>query len=240
MVKGMKTKEEAAVSGSASLGKAALNGMKSKLSAKSGKKVADNVVSGLNGGLLSGSSKVSETAKHVAMMAYKSAKKALAIHSPSKKFAELGEYTDAGFIEGLMSGENGIYRDVMSRAIQEMSDLINSDLDAEPTIRPVMDLTEIQNGVGSIGRMIDGCAISGSNDLARAAARGMAGYSEWREGSTLDAIKRLQDTLSGFLERPGIEQHNTFSITGNDPREIANEVSHILQQQVERRGAAWA
>lgn len=243
MVKGMAAKERVAMNGSASLGKSALDGMKSKLSAKSGKKVAKNVVNGLNDGLLNGSSKVSETARQVAMMAYESAKKALAIHSPSKKFAELGEYTDAGFVEGLTSGERGIYRkatDVMSRAIQEMSDIINSDLDTEPTIRPVMDLTEIQNGVGSIGRLIDGCAVSGSNDLARAAARGMAGYCGWRESAALDAIKRLQDTMSGLLDRPGIEQHNTFSITGNDPREIANEVSHILQQQVERRGAAWA
>ena len=34
-----------------------------------------------------------------------------------------------------------------------------------------------------------------------------------------------------------IENH--FSITGDNPKQIANEVSRILQRQVNRRNATW-
>jgi len=34
--------------------------------------------------------------------------------------------------------------------------------------------------------------------------------------------------------------NNTFNITGSNPKEIANEVSRIIQKQIERRDTAWA
>ena len=33
---------------------------------------------------------------------------------------------------------------------------------------------------------------------------------------------------------------NTFNISGDDPREIAEEVSRIIQQQIGRRNTVWA
>ena len=58
--------------------------------------------------------------------------------------------------------------------------------------------------------------------------------------STLNAIGKLQSTLSNLLSKPSIEQNNHFDIRGDNPKEIADEVSHILQKQVERRNATWA
>ena len=55
--------------------------------------------------------------------------------------------------------------------------------------------------------------------------------------SMLDQIKKLGNAMSGE-KNTTITNH--FSITGDNPREIANEVSRILQQQVERRDAVWA
>lgn len=243
LAKGMTSGNKTATDSSTSLGNATLKAMKGVLSEKAGKKVATNIVSGLSDGLLSGSAKIASVATQVAQTAYSSAKIALGIKSPSKKFAELGEYTNAGFVEGLLSGEKGIYKtvvSVMSRAIQEVSDAINSDIDAQPTIRPVMDLTDIQNGASSIGKIMDGYALAGSVSLAGVTAKDMNRYSTQMDDSALGAIRKLQDTLSSLLDRPSIEQHNVFSIAGSDPREIADEVSHILQQQVERKDATWA
>lgn len=243
LAKGITSKSNIAADSSASVGNTTLKAMKGVLSEKAGKKVATDIVSGLSNGLLSGTAKIASVATHVAQTAYSSAKIALGIKSPSKKFAELGEYTDAGFVEGLLSGEKGIYRtavDVMSRAIQEVSDAINSDMDVQPTIRPVMDLTDIQNGASSIGKIMDGYALAGSVSLAGITAKDMNRYGTQTDDSALGAIRKLQDTLTSLLDRPSIEQHNAFSIAGNDPMEIANKVSHILQQQVERKDATWA
>ena len=239
----LKVKKPTAEKESLDLGKATLKSVKKSISKKKGKKLAKNLVDGMSNGLTDHSSRVSKTAEEVALSAYRSAKKALGIKSPSKMFAKLGAYTDAGFIEGLASGEKDVCQtaaDIMGQAIKEASDLLQSDMDTEPTIRPVMDLTEIQNGVGSIGELMNDCGVSASAKLAGFAAGGIQKPGMSMEDKNAGAISRLQETLSNLLDKPAIEQHNTFTITGNDPRAIADEVSCILQKQVERRSAVWA
>ncbi len=225
------------------LSKDALGSISDVLSKTSGMNIADEVIKGLTEGFTNGASAVAIAAKNVARTAYMTARDTLGIRSPSKRFAELGEYADAGLEKGLVSGERGIYQtvaEVMEKAIREMSDRICSDMDMEPSIRPVMDLSEIQNGACAIGGMLNGYDVSGSVNLAAIAAEGMENYGRLADDETLNAIHKLQKTLSGILEKPSIEQNNNFSITGNDPREIADEVSYILQKQVERRNATWA
>ena len=103
-----------------------------------------------------------------------------------------------------------------------------------------MDLTDIQNGANEIGSLMNGYSISGSLNLANATANAMNRNASYANDLTLNAIGKLQDTLSNMLGKPSIEQNNHFDIRGDNPKEIANEVSYILQKQVERRNATWA
>ena len=241
--KSMKKNKKTAKEGSKSVGKATLKGLKEVLNNTAGKNVANNICSGLKNGLNSGKSSVSATAQAVAQAAYKAAKAALGIKSPSRMFAKLGEYTDAGFVKGLESGEKDIYNtatDIMGKTIKDIYDALNSDVETQPTIRPVMDLTDIQNGADEIGNMMNGYSIAGSLDLTNATASAMNRNAENMNDSTLNAIGKLQSTLSNLLSKPSIEQNNHFDIRGDNPKEIADEVSHILQKQVERRNATWA
>ena len=241
--KSMKKNKKTAKDGSKSVGKATLKGLKEVLNDTAGKKVANNICTGLKNGLNSGKSSVSATAKAVAKAAYNAAKAALGIKSPSRMFAKLGEYTDAGFVKGLESGERDIYNtatDIMGKTIKDIYDALNSDVETQPTIRPIMDLTDIQNGADEIGNMMNGYSIAGSLQLANATASAMNRNAANMNDSTLNAIGKLQSTLSNLLGKPSIEQNNHFDIRGDDPKEIADEVSHILQKQVERRNATWA
>lgn len=241
--KSMKKNKKTAKDGSKSVGKATLKGLKEVLNDTAGKKVANNICTGLKNGLNSGKSSVSATAKAVAKAAYNAAKAALGIKSPSRMFAKLGEYTDAGFVKGLESGERDIYdtaTDIMSKTIKDIYAALNSDVETQPTIRPIMDLTDIQNGANKIGNIMNGYSIAGSLQLANATANAMNRSASYVNDSTLNAINKLQDTLSNMLGKPSIEQNNNFNIKGNNPKEIADEVSHILQKQVERRNATWA
>lgn len=78
------------------------------------------------------------------------------IHSPSTVMAEMGGYICAGFANGITAGSDGVNRsmeDVMSGAedvallaANSLADALNTDEDAEPLIRPVVDLTDVQNG----------------------------------------------------------------------------------------------
>lgn len=243
LANGLSENKESAKTSSSTLGKATLNALKGVLTQTAGKSVANNIISGLKSGLIDGKSSVSKIAKQVAKAALSAAKSTLGINSPSKEFAALGKYSDEGFAQGLLSGENEVYNTasgIMSKTIADLSSAIDSSVDTQPTIRPVMDLTEVQNGAATIGGLINGQSLSSSIHLASSISSGMSRNLTGSDQSVLNAIGKLQNTLSGILERPNVEQHNSFTITGDDPKAIANEVSHILQQQVNRRTTAWA
>ena len=46
--------------------------------------------------------------------------------------------------------------DGFSNTIRQIAEFINSDLDAQPTIRPVLDLSDVQAGANSIAGMFSG------------------------------------------------------------------------------------
>ena len=88
------------------------------------------------------------------------AKKTTDEHSPSKVFMGIGQY----MIEGLVIGVNNLKDkavnsvrnlghsviNTMSSSISKISDIIGSDMDIEPTITPVVDLTNVEDSIGMI------------------------------------------------------------------------------------------
>lgn len=61
------------------------------------------MINGMVSGLINGQSSVIAAARQVAQSAYNAAKSALGIKSPSRLFAELGEYSGEGYVGGLVS-----------------------------------------------------------------------------------------------------------------------------------------
>ena len=73
-----------------------------KLSRKNGSEIGEDVTAGLESGIRSGKSGVIYAAVDVALEAYKAAKKALDINSPSGMFEDLGIWSDEGFEKGFI------------------------------------------------------------------------------------------------------------------------------------------
>ena len=98
--------------------------------------------------------------------AVKSAKEAEDSNSPSKETRKLGVYFDQGFILGLedLAGEvRSTAKDVtntglsaMREAVSKIYDILASDIDYEPTIRPVMDLSDVEAGARMINDTLNG------------------------------------------------------------------------------------
>lgn len=80
----------------------------------------------------------------------------LDINSPSKELRKDGRYSALGFAKGLEDFYNKVIasstrlsdgvKNIIKAAIDKITELVNDNIDAQPTIRPVMDLSEIQNG----------------------------------------------------------------------------------------------
>lgn len=121
------------------------------------------LVSGFVSGINSNSYKATNAGKSLAKKAYDAAKKQLNINSPSRVFRSLGYSVVEGFAMGIdrMSRTSEASAVNMadaaikstSRAISRIADVINSDVDTQPTIRPVVDLTDVKSSAGTINSM---------------------------------------------------------------------------------------
>ena len=123
-------------------------------------------------GFISG---VKTQTKHAAEAA---AKETFDINSPSRAFAEIGKYAVLGLAQGLNDstklasdaaanvGNRTI--DNLHNTIKRIVDVINSDIDNQPTIRPVLDLSNVESGTSRLNAMLSTSqAISISNGMNR-------------------------------------------------------------------------
>lgn len=208
-------------------------------------KIAGNLISGFIKGITDGVSEVVSTIGSFCTSVIEKAEHMFDEHSPSKVFARIGRYVDEGFAEGvdkyagvaIQSTENMATGTIqaVSSAISSISDIFDGEMDGDPTIRPVLDLSDVVNGANAIDSMLNGnramyMAAYSSRDINSNIAN---------RSNTAAAIDSLRATLSGFSSNGGMVNNNTFNITGDDPKSIAEEVSNILQRQVERTNAVW-
>lgn len=129
----------------------AVDGLKSKL--QKFKDVGKNLIEGLKEGIKGAASKVIDSVKGVAQDAIDGAKALLGIHSPSRVFAEIGRFTDEGFVVGLEKYAGKVENAsaaVGQKAVDGISDAISSigdvaDMDATPTIKPVLDMGSVDS-----------------------------------------------------------------------------------------------
>ena len=98
--------------------------------------------------------------------------------SPSKTFYDLGGYLVEGLVLGVGNGENAAddagaslagasIRGVKS-TIQQMSDVISSDLDVNPTIAPVLDLTQFRKDAAQMDATLKAKSLTASVSLGQA------------------------------------------------------------------------
>ena len=99
----------------------------------------------------------------MASKAYDAAMEAMEANSPSKLFRTAGGFVPAGYALGIKSGEREVedasesmvkvaFRNT-SNVISKLVDAINDDIDMQPTIRPVLDLSELKSGANSLNTL---------------------------------------------------------------------------------------
>ena len=142
-----------------------------------------------------------------------------------------GIYSNLDKVESSSNAMADSVYDGFSTALEYVSDLIDNGMSDELAIRPVMDLSGIQNGIRNLDSMVGGAngyTISGSTRLASSAAYSM--------GTRLPTAAEQAPAVAGA----GVNNYNTFNITNDDPQAVAQKVSRILDQGAKREQAVWA
>lgn len=201
------------------------------------------LAAGMANGISANSPLASLAAKKMAGNAAKSSAKRLDEHSPSRVGYKIGDYFGIAFTNGITDNirNAGLASDALaesattglSNAISKIASLIDSGMDMNPTIRPVLDLTEIQNGSAAMADLmstLSGRPVEGTVSIAAKTASSMnrPAFAPEQHPETPNGKQTSENTI------------NNFYITGTDPRAIADEVDRKLQRRVERKKAAWA
>ena len=171
----------------------------------------------------------------MAKAAAQAAKKALDINSPSKVFRKIGTSIPEGFAMGIdkLSGlvknsatsmaTNSI--DGVRSSISHMADIINSDIDAQPTIRPVLDLSDIRSGAGTISSMLGLGSSIGIMSNVNAVSSMMSQRNQNGANDIVSEIAKLNKNLG----KVGNTTYSINGITYDDGSNISDAVKSIVR-----------
>lgn len=199
-------------------------------------------VDGFADGISANTYKARAKAKAMADAASEAARKALDERSPSKVFYGIGDYAGVAFVNALKDHTTKAYKasfemaskakSGLSDAVAKISDVINSDIDAQPTIRPVLDLSDVRAGASSISRMFGGNPSVGVMSNVRAITSMMNGNQNGGNDDVISAIKDLGNKISG---KTG-DTYQINGITYNDDSNVSDAVATLVRAvRVERR-----
>ena len=177
----------------------------------------------------------------VGTAALSAAKKAIDAHSPSKESYKLGTFFDQGFVNGIISLRNKVYdssysvgsyaKDALNRSLMRIADIIDNNIDVNPSIRPVMDLSDIENGAAAIDSLLSTTHSVGLMNNLNAISYGMRNRQNGND-DVISAIDKLGKSL-------GNSRGDTYSINGityDDGSNIKEAVETLVRAaKVERR-----
>lgn len=170
-----------------------------------------NFIDGLINGISSGIGKLISKVGSIAGSMLDKVASVFDSHSPSKETAKLGKYFDQGLIVGMQKYSSDV-NDTASAVGKEALSGLNSvfdwtDVDSNPVITPVLDLSEIQNGSNSLAAMMN-------QGYSYTAAASIASSFESPEAAKNAAFnKTMSSAMSDLIAAQQAESDPTYSFS---------------------------
>ena len=201
------------------------------------------LVSGFASGISANSYKASAKAAAMASAAYKAAKNRLDINSPSKVFRKLGYSVPEGFAQGIDRFGRIVKRSSMGmadtaidgtkRALSRVARAVDGDMDVQPTIRPVLDLSDIKSGAGAINGLLGQGSTIGVSANVNAVSSMM---NQRIQNSSMDEVVSAINKLRKDLSNIGNTSYTINGVTYDDGSNISDAVKALVRAaRVERR-----
>jgi hypothetical protein len=160
--------------------------------------VGASIVEGLVKGMALGPEVIVKAGTNLAGELINAVKNKIKGNSPSKVFMGIGRDSVQGLANGLSDysslatkqSENVGHAAInaMRTSIAGMSDLIANDIDTQPTIRPVLDLTSVQKDAGLLGSLLPSQKIGVGASYSKANSASM-GYFSNQAGASANTAK---------------------------------------------------
>ena len=204
-----------------------------------GSYLGDGLIIGIN----SRQSSVWNAAYALGRAAVEGEKAGQASNSPSKLTIQAGKWLGEGLVIGIEKMGTKVYNaghdlgdsaaNSMSRSISKVSELIDGGMDTQPTIRPVLDLSDVQSGVGAIDGMFGhGFTIGATANVGAISTAMNRRIQNGGNTEVVSAINRLRKDLGNI--QPSVTNIN--GVTYDDGSNISDAVQTLVRAaRVERR-----
>ena len=241
LVRGFKSRASSLRSAVTSVATSAASGARSGYSGfySSGSYLVQGFAKGIRGSVYLATA----AARYAAKKAKEAIDNALNSHSPARELIPSGVNFILGFTKGIYDSLSYVRDasstaanyaiDTMSDSIRKMSTVFSMDIDANPTIRPVVDLSSVESGANRINDLLNTDSSIGvmsnlnsiNNMMNRRNQNGI-------NDDVVSAIDKLRNDLGNM-------NNTTYSINGvtyDDGSNIADAVKAIVRAaRVERR-----
>lgn len=206
------------------------------------------IPAGLAKGVAQSKSTFIDELTDMALAGVEAVKNTLEINSPSRVFERLGNYTGLGFVNGLSGYASKSYAagagmadsatDGLSNAMTVIADFLNGEMDMQPTIRPVLDLSNLsgvsseinslfypQRSIGLVGQASAAFAASMGNDEKTITVD---------NDDVVQELRSLRREMAEMTER--MKRMQVVLDTGTLVGELADPMDSALGQKQSYRG----
>lgn len=143
-----------------------------------GGRLAAAIVRGMVNGIMGGIGEIINAARSMAESALNAAKNFLGIRSPSREFFEIGEFSAQGNANGLIASSHLVASaaeslgqtalDSTKKILSTIADEVSSEMDMQPSIRPVLDLSSIERDAALVAGLFTSPSLTLDKSVAYA------------------------------------------------------------------------
>lgn len=206
------------------------------------------IPAGLAQGVAQSKSTFIDELTSMALAGVEAVKSTLEINSPSRVFRELGSFTGLGFVSGLAGYAERSFAagadmadsavDGLSGAIAGLPDLLSGEAEMRPTIRPVLDLSDLTGAstqIDSLFYPLRSIRLAGQASLAFQNASGENRMTvKVDNDDIIEELRTLRSEMAEMTER--MERMRVVLDTGTLVGEMAGPMDNALGQRATRRG----
>ena len=198
------------------------------------------LVTGFANGISANTYKAEAKARAMANAAKQAAKDELKEKSPSKEGYEIGDYFGVGFVNGIGNNVHTAFsvgaemaksaKTGLNSTVDKLRKLVDTDMNLEPTIKPILDLSNVKTGAGSIGSLI------GNPSLEVMSNVGSISMMMNRQNGVNDDVVSALNKLRGDLGNIGGDTYIVDGVTYDDGTNVSDAVKTLVRAaKVERR-----
>ena len=208
--------------------------------------VGMNMASGLANGIRKNADLAVLASKKVASQMLEAARETLEVNSPSKKFEKIGMYSDRGLANGVSKNSGLIVSsvedastsalDAARSSLSNLANILMGDMDADPVIRPVVDMSDVNRSANRINGLVGGSRAMNIDATVRQAQNvaSIMNRNQMQKGTNPNGINGSEPT-----NPVNVSGNNFYIRSDNDVKMLANELATLTKQQQRSLGAAY-